>query len=103
MRLSLTTRHFEITAALEQFVAKKVSKWQRFEHHIIDSEFILFKDSILSIAEGKVNLKRETFTARAKAPDMYAAVASLVAKLTKQLSRYDERLKEKKRLSKVRG
>ncbi len=102
MRFSLTTRHFETTEALEEFVAKKVSKWERFGHHIIDSEFILSKDNIMSIAEGKVNLKRETFTAKAKAPDMYAAIAALISKLTKQLSKYDERLKAKKRLSKVR-
>jgi putative sigma-54 modulation protein len=103
MRFSLTTRHFESTEALEEFVTKKVSKWERFEHHIIDSEFILSRDSVMSLAEGKVNLKRETFTAKAKAPDMYAAISNLIAKLTKQLSKYDERLKAKNRLSSVRG
>lgn len=102
MRFSLTTRHFESTEALEEFVTKKVAKWARFEHYIIDSEFILSRDSARNIAEGKVNMKHETFTAKAASPDMYAAISGLISKLTKQLSKYDERLKEKKRLASAR-
>lgn len=103
MRFTITARHFELTALLRGLIEKKLKRLKRFDSYVTDVEIVLSKDSKISIAEGRVILKKGTLAARAKSQDMYMATKSLLGKLEKQLERHDERIKAKKRLSPSRG
>jgi putative sigma-54 modulation protein len=97
MKLNLTGRHFEITAHLKAHVSEKVSKLDHYNDHILESEIVLFRDSIRDIAEGKVHLRHTVLTAKGQGDDMYVAVNDLVDKLLAQLQRHEGRLRARKR------
>lgn len=99
MKLTLTGRHFEITPHLRQHVERKSRKLDRFSEHIIEGEFILFKDHVYDIAEGKLHLRHAVITAKGKGTDMYLAISDLIDKLVTRLRRHEGKLRDRKRIS----
>lgn len=98
----ITARHFELTPALKQFVERRLKKLERYADLILEAEVILSRDSGFELAEGKLILKHEILPAQARSQDMCQAIRSLSNKLEKQVMRFDERLKGRKRLSQHR-
>jgi len=99
MKLTLTGRHFEITPHLKSHVEEKSKKLERFNHHLLEGEIVLFKDHFSDVAEGKIHLRHVVIAAKGSGPDMYAAVSELIDKLVVQLKRHDGRLRDQKRTS----
>jgi putative sigma-54 modulation protein len=102
MEYKITVRHFELTPGLKQFLERRLKKLDRYRDLILDTEVTLSRDSGFESAEGRLILKHEVLTAQARSQDMYRAVQSLVSKLERQIQRFEERLKGKKRLSQHR-
>lgn len=98
----ITARHFELTPALKQFVEQRLKKFERYSDLILEAEIILSRDSGFEFAEGKLVLKHEVLLAQTRSQDMYQAIRSLSDKLMRQVQRFDERLKSRKRLSQHR-
>jgi putative sigma-54 modulation protein len=99
MELRMTARNFNISKALEDYAKKKMSKLERFSHHIINGDLILEKDKALSIIELNLSVKHSVITSRVKNADIYLGINEAFKKIERQLVKYEEKFRERKRLA----
>jgi putative sigma-54 modulation protein len=92
MQLTITGHHIEVTAALKDKVKSKLSKLERHFDHLTDVHCILTVEKLQHKAEATVHLTGGTIHADAIDEDMYAAVDSLVDKLSRQVKKHKEKL-----------
>ncbi len=97
MQLTLTGRHYEITPHLREYVTKKFNKLIRFDHQILKSEVIIFRDRTHDVAEGKVHAGHFIFTAKGEGNDIYQAVNDLADKIVVQIERHQEKIRSRRR------
>jgi putative sigma-54 modulation protein len=92
MQLTITGHHIDVTPALKQKVESKLSKLERHFDHLTDVHCILTVEKLQHKAEATVHLSGGTIHADATEEDMYAAVDSLVDKLSRQVKKHKEKL-----------
>jgi putative sigma-54 modulation protein len=92
MQLTITGHHIDLTPALRQKVESKLSKLERHFDHLTDVHCILTVEKLEHKAEATVHLSGGTIHADATEPDMYAAVDALIGKLSRQVTKYKEKL-----------
>jgi len=92
MQLTITGHHIDVTPALKQKVESKLSKLERHFDHLTDVHCILTVEKLQHKAEATVHLSGGTIHADATQEDMYAAVDSLVDKLSRQVKKHKEKL-----------
>jgi putative sigma-54 modulation protein len=92
MQLTITGHHIDVTPALKQKVESKLSKLERHFDHLTDVHCILTVEKLEHKAEATVHLSGGTIHADATEEDMYAAVDSLVDKLSRQVKKHKEKL-----------
>jgi ribosomal subunit interface protein len=99
MKLNITTRNFDLSDALQEYVTKKIEKLKRFDHYIIDSNMIIEKDKGTSIIELTLSVKHSSVTSRVKNPDIYMGINDVTRKVERQLEKYEAKFRERKRLA----
>jgi ribosomal subunit interface protein len=99
MKLNITTRNFDLSDALQEYVTKKIEKLKRFDHYIIDSNMIIEKDKGSSIIELTLSVKHSSVTSRVKNPDIYMGINDVTRKVERQLEKYEAKFRERKRLA----
>jgi len=99
MELRMTARNFTLTKPLEDYAKKKMLKLQRFSHHIIDADLVLEKDKALNIIELNLSVKHSTITSKVKNPDIYLGINEAFKKIERQLVKYEEKFRERKRIA----
>jgi putative sigma-54 modulation protein len=92
MQLTITGHHIDVTPALKDKVESKLSKLERHFDHLTDVHCILTVEKLQHKAEATVHLSGGTIHADAIHEDMYAAVDSLVDKLSRQVTKHKEKL-----------
>lgn len=99
MELKIAARNFHLNDALEEYAKKKVEKLERFSHHIIDGDLILEKDKALSIVELNLSVKHSVITSKVKNHDIYLGINEVFKKIERQLIKYEEKFRERKRIA----
>ncbi|MEO0215807.1 MAG: ribosome-associated translation inhibitor RaiA [candidate division WOR-3 bacterium] len=99
MNLTISARNFELTDALTAYAGKKLNKLRRFSHHIIDGHLVLEKDKSISIVEISLLVKHSTITSKVKTNDIYQGINEIVKKAERQLQKYEEKFRERKRVA----
>lgn len=97
MNLTISARNFELTDAITAFAGKKLNKLRRFAHHIISGHLVLEKDKSSSIVELNLLVKHSTINTKVKANDIYQGIIDITKKAERQLQKYEEKFKERKR------
>lgn len=92
MQLTITGHHIDVTEALKQKVESKLGKLERHFDHLTDIHCVLTVEKLEHKAEATVHMSGGTVHADAIENDMYAAVDSLVDKLSRQVKRHKEKL-----------
>ena len=92
MQLTITGHHIDVTPALKQKVESKLGKLERHFDHLTHIHCILTVEKLQHKAEATVHLSGGTIHADAIEEDMYAAVDSLVDKLSRQVTKHKEKL-----------
>ena len=92
MQLTITGHHIEVTEALKSRVKSKLAKLERHFDHLTDVHCVLTVEKLEHKAEATVHLSGGTIHADAIEGDMYAAVDSLVDKLSRQVTKHKEKL-----------
>jgi len=87
----------EVTDAIREFVEKKVAKLPRFYDNVQQIQVHLSREADHSVAEIVVTAKkRNTFVASHRDPDLYASVDHCLQKLSEQLRRHKDRVRDRK-------
>jgi putative sigma-54 modulation protein len=92
MQLTITGHHIDVTPALKNKVESKLAKLEKHFDHLTDIHCVLTVEKLEHKAEATVNVSGSTLHADAIESDMYAAIDSLVDKLSRQVIKYKEKL-----------
>ncbi len=92
MQLTVTGHHVDVTPALRSYVEEKMGRIERHFDHVITTHVVLLVEKERHQAEANVNAKGVTLHAQAEAPDMYAAIDFLIAKLDSQVRKFKEKV-----------
>ncbi len=98
MNLKIAARNFTLTDMLREYAAKKSQKLERFSHHIIRGELVMEKDKSLSMVELNLSVKNSLITSKVKTSDIYEGINEVFRKVERQLKKYEEKFRERKRL-----
>ena len=97
MNIVVEARHMEVTDAMRQYVQSKVAKLPRFYDNIQSIEAILDIEAEQPVVEMVVTARRKsTFVARHRDQDMYACVDQCLDKITQQIRRHKDRVRDHK-------
>ncbi|TAL30957.1 MAG: ribosome-associated translation inhibitor RaiA [Spirochaetes bacterium] len=91
MKITLTGRHVEVTDSLRDYAGKKVAKFEKYFHQLIDSYMILSVEKLDHVVELLINGDGVQFYAVEKSGDMYSSIDLLVDKMEKQVVKYKEK------------
>lgn len=94
MQFNLTGHHVDITAALKDYVARKLDRVARHSDHVIDVHCILTVEKLRHKAEATVLLNGGKVYADAVHADMYAAIDALVDKLDRRVKKHKDKLND---------
>lgn len=87
MKLDLTGRNIEITPAIRDFTADKLSKLAKCIDEIFEAHAILSVQKHRHIAEIVVKGRHHTFTGTDETGDLYASIGNVVDKIEEQARR----------------
>ena len=92
MQLSISGRHLDVTDALKEHVASKLTKLERHYDHITNVHVVLSVDKLDQRAEATAHASGAELFADAVAEDLYAAIDMLADKLDRQVIKHKEKL-----------
>lgn len=97
MKIDVKARHMDVTDAIRQYVESKANKLPRFYNGIKSIEVILDVQADQSVVEILVTASRKhTFVAKFREEDMYACVDQCIGKITQQIRRHKDRLRDRR-------
>ena len=99
MELNIAARNFHLDKALETYARKKLAKLERYSHHLIDGDLVLEKDKSFCLVEINLSVKHSMITSKVKNHDMYQGINEVVKKIERQLIKYEEKFRERKRIA----
>ncbi len=91
MNLNLTGHHVEITPAMRDYVASKLSRITRHFDNVIDVNVILSVEKLRQKAEANVHVRGKDIFVETDGADMYASIDDLVDKLDRQILKHKEK------------
>lgn len=94
MQLNITGQHVEITDPLRDFVNNKFAKLEHYFDRINQVYIVLKVERVLQVAEATLHVNGGELHATSEAEDMYAAIDGLIDKLSRQLTRHKDKLKQ---------
>jgi len=101
MRIHISARHLQLTEALRAYVARKVSKAQKYFDHLIWAQVILSVEKVMHRCEIVLHASKRTFRALAESQDLYAAIDLASDKIDAQIKKYKERIRGHKNIAPV--
>jgi putative sigma-54 modulation protein len=97
MQVQITSKHMDVTAAVEEYATTKVDKFPRYFDRIQQVEVILDKARVGYIAEIIVDVEHhEPFVARCEHDDLYASIDLAADRSIRQLTDHKSRLRDNK-------
>ncbi|QMV13205.1 ribosome hibernation promoting factor [Vibrio spartinae] len=92
MQININGHHIDLTDSMQDYVHSKFDKLERYFDHINSIQVILRVEKLQQIAEATLHVNQGEIHATAEDENMYAAIDSLVDKLTRQLNKHKEKL-----------
>jgi putative sigma-54 modulation protein len=108
MNITIKSHHVNITGALKEYAHKKVEKLLKFFDNVqeviieLDIRDTSDEDS-RQFAAGIIHASQTTIRAEESSRDMYASIDLLCEKLTQQLKKHKEKLRDHNRKTAVKG
>jgi len=96
VKLLVNARHMEVTDAMRQYVETKVAKLPKFYDNVQSIEVVLDVEADKPVVEIRVTAsRRNTFVATHRDDDMYACIDQTLHKITEQLRRHKDRVRDR--------
>lgn len=96
-KLTITSRNVEITEEMKVYIEKRLKKIERFSEKINKAEVIVEEQRGRFRCEFLVDVNRKFLKAESMSSDFFSAIDELKEKMGRQLKKYEERLKRRKR------
>jgi putative sigma-54 modulation protein len=97
MNITVKTRHMESSDAIKDYVEAKAAKLPRYFDRIQSIEVVLDIEADQPTAEVIVQAgQKHTFVASHRDKDMYATIDQCMDKISQQLRRYKDKLRDHK-------
>ncbi|TET43754.1 ribosome-associated translation inhibitor RaiA [candidate division TA06 bacterium] len=98
MDVDVTVRHgILVNGEVRRMLEAKVEKLARFSRHLVSTHVIVEKDGRGLLLELNVTARRKVFSAKSKGFDLVDVIEDAVDKMSRQLRRYEERNRDKKK------
>ncbi len=95
MNIVVKARHMDVTDAIREYVETKAAKLNRFYDNVHSIEVTLDIEADQPSVEIIVSAKRKNvFVASHRGPDMYACVDQCMHKISEQLRRHKDRVRD---------
>ena len=91
MNLHLTGHQLPITPAIREYVATKLQRITHHFDHVIDVNVIVSVEKLQQKIEATVHVRGKDIFCESSAPDLYAAIDSLVDKLDRNIIKHKEK------------
>ena len=91
MNLNLTGHHLQITPAIRDYVATKLTRITHHFDHVIDVNVVFSVEKLQQKVEANVHVRGRDIFCESSDPDMYAAIDSLIDKLDRTIIRHKEK------------
>ena len=96
MNMVVKARHMDVTEAMREYVETKIAKIPRFYDSIQSIEVILDIEAEQAVVEIVVSAKRKhTFVATHRDTNMYACIDRCLDKITRQIRRHKDRVRDR--------
>ncbi len=92
MQINISGHHVEVTPALRDYVANKLSRLERHFDSITNTQVTLIVEKMRQRAEASVHVSGADLFAQSEHQDMYAAIDALADKLDRQIIKHKEKL-----------
>lgn len=92
MQLHITGHQVDITDAIRDYISNKLEKLDRHSNRITSANVVVRVEKLEQCVEATVLVTQGELHAEGSAEDLYAAIDSLVDKLTRQLHKHKEKL-----------
>ncbi|MBU1088100.1 MAG: ribosome-associated translation inhibitor RaiA [Candidatus Omnitrophica bacterium] len=92
MELRISSRNFDITTALKEYVSKKVEGFEKYLNSIIDIHVVLSVEKYRQCAEISVFGKKLKITEKSIETDMYVAIDDVCSRIEKALRRHKDKI-----------
>ncbi len=100
MNIVVKSRHMESTESLKQYVAAKAERLPRYYDNLLSVEVTLDMEAAKPFVEMVAHAKQKmTFVAKAHNDDMYACIDQCLDKITQQLRRHKDRVRDRQGVS----
>lgn len=96
MQVAVRGKNIEITAALREYVEKKLGKIEKFSDHPVTAQVNLYVERGRHIIEVTAGLNGLLLRGEEATTDMYASIDLVSDKLEKQVQKYRARLRRRK-------
>ncbi|HBT39887.1 MAG: Sigma 54 modulation protein/ribosomal protein S30EA [Thermotoga sp. 50_1627] len=99
MNYRFTTRGFEATAAMQQYLEKRLEKVDRVirDEELVSAEIKAEKDAVNYVVKANINLRGNVIVVQEKDPDLYAAIDNLCDALEKKVKKLKSTIRDKHR------
>lgn len=99
MNYRFTTRGFETTAAMQQYLDKRLEKVDRVikDEELVSAEIKAEKDAVNYVVKANINLRGNVIVVQEKDPDFYAAIDALCDALEKKVKKLKSTIRDKHR------
>lgn len=92
MQIQLTGDNIEITPAIRDYTEKKLKRIQAHMNRITDVHITFSIEKLDQIVDAKISVPGSLLHAHAASEDIYESIDKITDKLTRQLTKYKEKL-----------
>jgi putative sigma-54 modulation protein len=96
MKVTTTSRHYDLTAALKDYAESKVHNLKKYFDQIVNAHITFSLEKYRHTVEISVHVNGGDFQAKEVSEDMYASVDGAVEKLERQILKYKGKIKKRK-------
>ncbi len=96
-KISITSRNVEITPEMKSYIEKRLKKMERLSDKINKAEVIIEEQRGRYRCEFLLDVNRKFLKAQSISNDFFYAIDELKDKMERQLKKFEEKIKRRKR------
>ncbi len=101
MKITTTSRHYDLTPALKDYAERKVLNLKKYFDQIVNAHITFSLEKYRHAVEIAVHVNGKNFNSKEESEDMYASIDRVADKLERQILKHKGKLKQTKSHRKI--